>query len=91
VAQQLSVVRLNDRLGDGQPDAASGAVSGSGSVASVEALEQLVGHGGVEPFAVVGHHDPWLATPVSQSGCGGISDWIPLSCRCLPEDHPVPP
>src|ERR1035437_1672536 len=71
VAQQLSVVCLNDRLGDGQPDAASGAVGGAGRVAPVEALEQLVSYGGVEPFTVVGHCDP---APVVVSGGGDRHD-----------------
>jgi hypothetical protein len=75
------VVGLDNRLGDGQPDAASGSVGGAGGVAPVEAFEQLGGHGGVEPFTGVGHHDP-ASMVVSGGGdgdgacCGRVSQGV---------------
>src|SRR5665647_3460222 len=58
VAEQLSMVRLNDCPCDGQADAASRAVRGTGGVAPVEALEQVGGQSGVETLPRVGHRDP---------------------------------
>ena len=58
VSQDLSAMGLDDGLGDGQADAASGAACCAGGVASVEAFEQPRGDGGVEPVAGVGNRDP---------------------------------
>src|SRR5450631_2819261 len=74
VGAELSVVGLDDRLGDGQPDTASGAVDGARAVAPVEALEQLGSHIGVEAVAGVGHGDP---ASVVVSG-GGDNDGAPF-------------
>src|SRR5665647_1606732 len=73
VSPELSVVGRDDRFGDGQPDAASGAARGAGGAAPVKALEQLGGQGRVETLPGVGHHDPAL---VAMAG-GGDGDGAP--------------
>src|SRR5665647_140679 len=74
VSPELSVVGRDDRLGDGQPDAASGAARGAGGVAPVEALEQLRALVRDEPFPCVGDRGPGL---VAVSG-GGDGDGAPF-------------
>lgn len=69
VAAKLSVVGLDDRPGNRQPDATAGPVPGAGGVAPVEALEEVGGQVGVEPLAVVAHHDP-AVVPVPAGGDG---------------------
>jgi len=73
------------------PHAASGAVSGAGRVATVKRSKQLVGYGGVESFAVVGHHDP---APVRFCRVAAIGYDALAGCRCVagrcPEAPPEP-
>lgn len=75
VGQELSLVGLDDRLGDGQPDTASGAADGARAVTPVEALEQLGSDTGVEAVAGVVHGDP--ASVVVPGG--GDADGAPLA------------